>query len=138
PVHAELRTGYFVAIEIQVMINMLKIIDNPHQDIPIASVLRSPIVGLDEEQLAQISLSKDRVTYYEAVKTYVKNKQDETSELLERFLTQLIYFRTLAKEDALSALMWEIYQETGYFDFVGGIPGVKQPQANLRALYERA
>src|SRR5699024_2714002 len=54
PVHAELRTGYFVAIEIQVMINMLKVIDNPYQDIPLVSVLRSPIVGLDEEQLAQI------------------------------------------------------------------------------------
>lgn len=138
PVHAELRTGYFVAIEIQVMINMLKIIDNPHQDIPVASVLRSPIVGLDEEQLAQIRLSKDRVTYYEAVKSYVENNQDETSEELERFLTQLNYFRTLAKEGALSALIWEIYQETGYFDFVGGIPGGKQRQANLRALYDRA
>lgn len=138
PVHAELRTGYFVAIEIQVMMNMLKIIDNPHQDIPIASVLRSPIVGLDEEQLAQIRLSKDRVTYYEAVKTYVQQNQDETSELLERFLTQLHSFRTLAKEGALSALIWEIYQETGYFDFVGGIPGGKQRQANLRALYDRA
>ncbi|HLR73594.1 MAG TPA: helicase-exonuclease AddAB subunit AddA, partial [Pseudogracilibacillus sp.] len=138
PVHAELRTGYFVAIEIQVMMNMLKIIDNPHQDIPIASVLRSPIVGLDEEQLAQIRLSKDRVTYYEAVKTYVQHNQDETSELLERFLTQLHSFRTLAKEGALSALIWEIYQETGYFDFVGGIPGGKQRQANLRALYDRA
>src|SRR5699024_12812719 len=47
-------------------------------------------------------------------------------------------FRTLAKEGALSALIWEIYQETGYFDFVGGIPGGKQRQGNLRALYDRA
>src|SRR5699024_7286310 len=54
PVHAELRAGYFEAIEIQIMINMLKIIDNPYQDIPLASVLRSPIVGLDEEMLTNI------------------------------------------------------------------------------------
>src|SRR5699024_1842038 len=102
---AELRTGYFVAIEIQVMMNMLKIIDNPHQDILIASVLRSPIVGLDEEQLAQIRLSKDRVTYYESVKTYVQHNKDETSELFERFLTQLQSFRTLVKVGALYVLI---------------------------------
>ena len=137
PVHAELRTGYFVAIEIQVMINMLKVIDNPYQDIPLASVLRSPIVGLDEEQLAQIRLAKKRAPFYNALQEYVKN-DTELSRLLQLFLTQLEQFRSLAKEGALSELIWEIYRKTGYFDFVGGIPGGKQRQANLRALYDRA
>ncbi len=68
PVHAELRTGYFEAIEIKVMINMLKIIDNPYQDIPLVSVLRSPIVGLNEEQLAQIRLRKNLNLSTEALK----------------------------------------------------------------------
>src|SRR5699024_7637016 len=137
PVHADLRTGYFVAIEIQVMINMLKVIDNPYQDIPLASVLRSPIVGLDEEQLAQIRLAKKRAPFYNALQEYVKN-DTELSRLLQLFLTQLEQFRSLAKEGALSELIWEIYRKTGYFDFVGGIPGGKQRQANLRALYDRA
>src|SRR5690625_5247916 len=44
----------------------------------------------------------------------------------------------MAKSDSLSALIWEIFQETGYYDFVGGIPGGRQRQANLRALYDRA
>src|SRR5690625_703340 len=137
PVHAELRTGYFVAIEIQVMINMLKIIDNPYQDIPLASVLRSPIVGLDEEQLAQIRLAKKHESFYLALQEYVKNN-DETSIIVQTFLTQLEQFRVMAKEGALSELIWGIYHETGYYDFVGGIPGGKQRQANLRALYDRA
>lgn len=138
PVHAELRTGYFVAIEIQIMINMLKIIDNPYQDIPLASVLRSPIVGLDEEQLAQIRLAEQHAPYYVALRRYIKQTNNQTSTMIERFFMQLEQFRALAKEGALSALIWEIYRETGYYDFVGGIPGGKQRQANLRALYDRA
>src|SRR5690625_650369 len=119
------------------MINMLKVIDNPYQDIPLASVLRSPIVGLDEEQLAQIRLAKKRAPFYNALQEYVKN-DTETSRLLQAFLTQLEQFRSLAKEGALSELIGEIYRKTGYFDFVGGIPGGKQRQSNLRALYDRA
>lgn len=138
PVHADLRTGYFVAIEIQVMINMLKIIDNPYQDIPLASVLRSPIVGLDEEELAQIRLAQQQAPYYVALQTYVKQTNNHTSAVMDNFLTKLEQFRALAKEGALSTLIWEIYRETGYYDFVGGIPGGKQRQANLRALYDRA
>lgn len=135
PVYAELRTGYFVAIEMQVMINMLKIIDNPFQDIPLASVLRSPIVGLDEEALAQIRLANERATFYDALQAYVKQ---ENTPHVKKFLQQLQVFRALAKEGALSELIWSIYRETGYYDFVGGIPGGRQRQANLRALYDRA
>src|SRR5690625_2775976 len=137
PVYAELRTGYFVAIEIQVMINMLKIIDNPYQDIPLTSVLRSPIVGLNEEQLAQIRLEERHGSCFQAAKQYAKKNQD-ASEQVKTFLNQLEQFRVLAKEGALSELIWEIYRVTGYYDFVGGIPGGRQRQANLRALYDRA
>src|SRR5699024_969165 len=54
------------------------------------------------------------------------------------FLSQLRQFQTFAKEGALSELIWEILTVTGYYDFVGGIPGGRQRQANLRALYDRA
>src|SRR5699024_4209950 len=135
PVYAELRSGYLVAIEIQVMLNMLKIIDNPYQDIPLASVLRSPIVGLKEEALARIRLAKKGASFYEALQAYVQQQDDNQLSL---FLTQLEECRSLAREGALSELIWHIYRETGYYDFVGGIPGGRQRQANLRALYDRA
>ena len=137
PVYVEMKTGYFSAIEIQVMINMLKIIDNPYQDVPLASVLRSPIVGLNEEQLANIRLMNRHEAFYEAVKLYSES-DEEHSEIVQTFLIQLKEFRKIAKKGALSELIWKIYQETGYYDFVGGIPGGRQRQANLRALYDRA
>ncbi|MRG87033.1 helicase-exonuclease AddAB subunit AddA [Salinibacillus xinjiangensis] len=138
PVYAELSTGYFEAIEVKVMLSLLKVIDNPQQDIPLASVLRSPIVGLDEEGLAQVRLAAPRESYYEALKAYVKTGDDERIETCSDFLKQLKDWRIKSRQGALSELIWQIYRETGYYDFVGGIPGGKQRQANLRALYDRA
>src|SRR5699024_2118609 len=74
-------------------------------------------------------------SYYEALKEYVKTTENRT---LESFMEQLHGWRREAKQGSLSDLIWKIYQETGYYDFVGGIPGGRQRQANLRALYDRA
>src|SRR5699024_12133609 len=107
----------------------------PHQDISIDCVLRSPIDGLSEDELAQIRLTNSHVSYFSALKAYVEKEQVPK---LNHFLNQLISFKILAKEVALSELIWHIYTVTGYYDFVGGIPGGRQRQANLRALYDRA
>lgn len=138
PVYAELSTGYFEAIEVKMMISLLKVIDNPRQDIPLASVLRSPIVGLNEEELAQIRLADQRHTFYDALKQYRKQNSDETAEKVTNFMAQLKQFRLAARQGALSELIWGIYRETGFYDFAGGMPGGRQRQANLRALYDRA
>lgn len=138
PVYAELSTGYFEAIEIKILLSLLKVIDNPRQDIPLASVLRSPIVGLDEEELTQIRLANRQSGYYDALMAYIKTETNDTVTKIKQFLQQLKTFRLSAKQGALSELIWQIYRETGYFDFVGGMPGGRQRQANLRALYDRA
>ncbi|UOQ43481.1 helicase-exonuclease AddAB subunit AddA [Halobacillus salinarum] len=136
PVYAELSTGYFEAIEVKVMLNLLKIIDNPKQDIPLASVLRSPIVGLDEEELTQLRLTDKRASFYEAVTHYTGTEELENK--VRNFINLLNGFREKARQGALSELIWQIYRATGYYDFVGGMPGGRQRQANLRALYDRA
>lgn len=138
PVYAELSTGYFEAIEIKVMLSLLKIIDNPRQDIALASVLRSPIVGLDENELAAIRLAGKRLSFYDALKQFTKQSTGIAVNKANRFLEQLNRFRLAARQGALSELIWQIYSETGYYDFVGGMPGGRQRQANLRALYDRA
>lgn len=138
PVYAELSTGYFEAIEVKVMLSLLKVIDNPHQDIPLASVLRSPIVGLDEEELTRIRLADRHRSYYDALKSFKDEDSSTTATKVEMFLNQLQTFRFAARQGALSELIWHIYRETGYYDFVGGMPGGRQRQANLRALYDRA
>ena len=138
PVYAELDTGYLEAIEIQVMLNVLKIIDNAKQDIPFASVLKSPIVGLNEEELTQIRLTNQKVSFYEATKQYTLEHNDDLKQKLQRFLDQFANWRIQNRTLDLSALIWYIFRDTGYYDFVSGMPGGRQRQANLRALYDRA
>ncbi|WP_070119879.1 helicase-exonuclease AddAB subunit AddA [Bacillus marinisedimentorum] len=140
PVYAELSTGYFEAAEVSVMLSLLKVIDNPLQDIPLASVLRSPIVDLSENELASIRLENKKDTYFEAVLSYISGTGGDRvlKEKLDRFYKSLEEWRTKARQGALSTLIWDLFGETGYYDFVGGMPGGKQRQANLRALYDRA
>ncbi|WP_010529897.1 helicase-exonuclease AddAB subunit AddA [Lentibacillus jeotgali] len=138
PVYAELSTGYFEAIEVKIMLNLLKVIDNPRQDIPLASVLKSPIVGLNEEELGQVRLADKRGAYYDALRAFHKQNTGDTAVKVANFMEKLKKYRVASRQGALSELIWQIYRETGYYDFVGGMPGGRQRQANLRALYDRA
>ncbi|WP_047152893.1 helicase-exonuclease AddAB subunit AddA [Aneurinibacillus tyrosinisolvens] len=141
PAYAEVSTGYFSATEIQVMTSLLHVIDNPLQDIPLASVLRSPIVQLSAEEMAQIRLTQKEGSFYEALAAYMGAAENAGTELqakLSAFVSNLTNWRTEARQGALSSLIWQLYRETGYYDFTGGLPGGKQRQANLRALYDRA
>lgn len=143
PVYADLSSGYFEATEVSIMMSLLKVIDNPYQDIPLTAVLRSPIVGLHADELAYIRLKEKKGTFYDAVKVFLQDgvespSYSKTYEKLTEFYLMLQKWRKYARLGSLSELIWRIYQKTGYYDFVGGMPGGKQRQANLRALYDRA
>jgi len=141
PVYANLSTGYFEATEVAIMLSLLKVIDNPYQDIPIASVLRSPIVGLNANELAIIRLYQKKGSYYEALKAFLQESSKEHEyvyEKVEPFMKKLKIWRDLARKGPVSDLIWQLYRDTRFLDFVGGLPGGKQRQANLRALYDRA
>jgi ATP-dependent helicase/nuclease subunit A len=130
--------NYFQSTELRVMISLLQIIDNPYQDIPLAAVLRSPIVGLQEEELAQIRLVLPQKEYYQAVKKYIEDNEDSVAEKLELFFSQLNDWREYARREALADLLVKIYNETAYLDYVLGMPAGQQRHANLLALIERA
>ncbi|MDP5273081.1 helicase-exonuclease AddAB subunit AddA [Chengkuizengella axinellae] len=141
PCYADLDSGYFEAGEVEVMLSVLKIIDNPYQDIALAAVLRSPIVQLSADEMASIRLADPKNSYYEAVLAY--KEQDETAQdglrdKLDQFIVQLENWRKKAGQGSLSDLIWQIYRETLFYDMVGGMPGGLQKQANLRLLYDRA
>lgn len=143
PVYADLSSGYFQATEISVMLSLLNVIDNPYQDIPLASVLRSPIVGLNENELALIRIHEKKGTFYEAMASFLNKAADnEEEEMLQQklrlFSEQLKQWRTMARQRSLADVIWQLYRDTHFYDFVGGLPGGKQRQANLRALYDRA
>jgi ATP-dependent helicase/nuclease subunit A len=141
PIYANLSSGYFEATEVAIMMSLLRVIDNPFQDIPLASVLRSPIVGLNEEELAQIRLH-NKGTFWESVQKFCRSGQTEKTELLyekvRQFYDNLEQWRSMARQGSLSELIWQLYRDTQFYDFAGGLPGGKQRQANLRALYDRA
>ncbi|WP_246120410.1 helicase-exonuclease AddAB subunit AddA [Cohnella terricola] len=143
PAYADLATGYFAATEVDIMLSLLSIIDNPQQDIPLAGVLRSPIGGLTAEQLARIRLARRGGTFWEAVNAAAENPDDSEDadglrEMLGGLLRKLEEWRDFARREPLGDLLWMLYRETGYYDFVGGLPGGGQRQANLRALVDRA
>ena len=138
PVYAELGSGYFDAIEIKIMLSLLQTIDNPYQDIPLASVLRSPLVALDTEELSTIAINNKNKCFFEAVKITANQDETKLSQKLNEFLSNLDRWRTEARQGDLASLIWDLFIETGYYDYVGAMPGGIQRQANLRVLFDRA
>jgi ATP-dependent helicase/nuclease subunit A len=140
PAYAELSSGYFDAIEVETMLSLLRVIDNPYQDIPLAAALRSPLFSLNAEELARIRIQSAKSTYYDAVLHAAGDLylEEDSRRKLSLFLNSLDRWREEARHGSLANLLWEIYRETGYYDFVGGLPGGTQRQANLRALHDRA
>ncbi|GLX69173.1 helicase-exonuclease AddAB subunit AddA [Paenibacillus glycanilyticus] len=140
PAYAELSSGYFDATEVEAVLSLLRVIDNPYQDIPLAGTLRSPIFGLNAEELALIRIGAMHDTYYDAVLQAAGDLllPDELRRKLSLFLDRLDRWRNDARQGSLADLIWSIYRETGYYDFAGGLPGGVQRQANLRALHDRA
>lgn len=148
--------SYFQATEVRVMMALLRLVDNPQQDIPLVAVLRSPLVGLTTDELAFIRLQNRSANYYTALRTFKVNYEDPSRHLVQptllkgdgtvqllydkvrRFLDQLAEFRQTAQQQSLVDLIWQIYKQTGYLDYVGAMPGGAQRQANLHALYQRA
>jgi len=144
PVLVNDAQNYFKTTEVQIMMALLSIIDNPYQDIPLVAILRSPIVGLDENQLAYLRITDKTGDYFQAVLRFHDTYQSDNSygdviyPKIKRFLEQLQLFKNVAKQNQLVTLIWRIYQETGFLDYVAAMPAGKQRQANLHALYERA
>jgi len=140
PVMVTDAKNYFQTTELQIMMAMLNIVDNPYQDIPLVAVLRSPIVGMNEEELAEIRLADKRNTYYTAVQAYLvsEDSDEHLQNKLKSFLLQLENYRDFSNKNSIARLIWKIYQETGLLEYVSGMPGGKQRAANLHALYQRA
>src|SRR5699024_9179400 len=123
--------------------SLLKIIDNPRQDIPLVAVLRSPLVGMNEIDFAHIRLQKKNVDYYEAVMAFTEAEfKDPNNRARKRkltvFLEQLNTWREFARRHSVVDLLRLLYQDTGYLHYVGGMSGGRQRKANLEALYHRA
>ncbi len=140
PLYAETNGGYFEALEVMIMLDTLRVIDNPYQDIPLAAVLRAPFFGLQENELAAIRLAEPKGTFYDALKSFIRsgNMEQATRDKLRRFTNQLEHWRNLARRGSLSELVWQVYLDTNYYEMAGAMSNGKQRQANLRTLHDRS
>lgn len=141
PLYADSQTGYFDALEIKMLVELLKIIDNPLQDLPLLTVLRSPVVGLEVEEIAKLKiLTVGTHFYYYKCKRVVEDSNIEFSSKLrlEEFLMQLEDWRDKARYLPLDELIWDVMQTSGYFNYVIAMPGGVARQANLKLLVDRA
>lgn len=144
PARAAAGTGYFSALEVQTALNLLKILDNPRQDIPMAAVLSSPIAGLTGEELAALRVQFPEEPFYEAALHDWEQDSDnteismETRRKLQKFLQLLQKYRKKISYTPIHQLLYEILEETGYQAYVYALPGGEVKKANLEMLVERA
>ena len=138
PFYFDGGAGYFETIEIQIILNLLKIIDNIRQDIPLLSVMRSPIGSFSTEDLVKIRIASPKFNFVDAVYEY-KNKWDnELAKKLNSFIEKVESWKKRSRYTHLNDFIWEVLMETNYYYFVGLLPKGNLRQANLRLLTDKA
>ena len=168
PAHTVSSTGYFSTVEVQTVLSILRLLDNPRQDIPMAAVLRSPMAGLTDEELAVLRLEDGSVPFHEAVlelaeglyeedgKKEISNPEadqkqgknaDEKPEnhiestahqKLLEFYKKYRQLRQLVPDTPIHELIEIILCETGYGHYVAAMPAGNRRTANLNMLLEKA
>ncbi|MCY2951963.1 MAG: hypothetical protein NTU53_08300, partial [Planctomycetota bacterium] len=146
PVYNTGGSGYFDSMEIRDVLCLLRLLDNQQQDIPLASVLRSPLANLPtpDDALAQIRLAYPQLAtnnplpFHTAVTRYAAEKDDALAAALRDFLANLSHWRHLANQRPIADLIWTLYEDTGLLTFCNGLANGQQRCANLFYLYERS
>lgn len=135
-------SGYFERNEVKTILALLKVLCNPLCDIPLISVMRSPIASFTDDELATIRCFK-KGNFYSAVKEAANTDagDEETLALSQKcagFCRNLTRWREYARYLSSDKLLWQLYEETDFYAFCGALPEGQEAQANLRLLFERA
>lgn len=138
PVFSDSSQEYLDSIEIQTIMSLLKIIDNPIQDIPLVTVLRSPIGKFTDNELIQIRLNDKKDNFYTCMQKTMISSDQKLKNKIQSFLNNLDNWRKEQEYLALDELIWKIYSDTGYYNYVSLMPNGILRQANLKMLFETA
>lgn len=138
PAHVESNTGYFSSYEIQVILSMLRILDNPLQDIPMAAVLASPIVGMDDEELAQIRSAFKGVSFAQAALSAMAGEDGYEDEKLKAFALVFERLRGAVADTPIHELLYMMLDETGFYRYASAMPAGKRRRQNIDMLIEMA
>lgn len=131
PVYSDSSSQYLQSVEIETIMSLLRIINNPMQDIPLVTVMRSPIGNFTDNELIEIRMEDRNSSFYEALL-----KSD--LEKAHRFLSLLKELREDEEYMTLDEWIWNIYTKTGYMNYVNLMPNGALRVSNLRMLFERA
>lgn len=143
------QSNYLQSLEVQVMLDTLRVIHNPLQDFALVALMKSPMFRFDEDELARLALQKseDKVqeNFYEKLvnaqaKTGLQKNliKAELQKKLNFFMETVQAWRLYSKTHSLYDLIWKIYSDRFYYDYVGALPNGQARQANLYALALRA
>ena len=143
------QNNYLQSLEVQVMLDTLRVIHNPLQDYALVALMKSPMFDFDEDELARLSLQKVEDKVQENLYEKLVNAQKQVAsqkelihtalaEKLNQFMDILDSWRLYAKTHSLYDLIWKIYNDRFYYDYVGALPNGPARQANLYALALRA
>ena len=138
PVYSDMSSEYIDTMEIQTILSLLKIIDNPMQDIPLVTVMRSSIGKFTDNELVEIRLVDQYSDFYNALLKSKLSVSTELREKIERFLNSLDIWREEQEYLSLDELIWKIYEDTGFLNYMGVLPNGMLRQENLKMLFERA
>ena len=135
PAYAEEKSGYFSAMEVQFVLSLLQIIDNPEQDLPMAIVLQSPLIGMDANDLGRLRLSVGDNSLWSGLRSFVESSQNAG---WIRFVDSMDAWRTMSRRQGITDLRWHIYDTLHVVEYVSAMPNGLVRRGNVLALYERA
>ncbi len=138
PVFSDTSSEYLESTEIQTIMSVLKIINNPLQDIPLITVLRSSIASFTDNDLVQIRLADRSESFYNAMLKARMVVEEKLKEKINIFITMLEKWKDIETYKTLDELIWQIYMDSNYYNYVGLLNNGKLRQANLKMLFEKA
>lgn len=140
------RVDFLKSMEVLVMLDVLRAIDNPLYDLSLVAMMRSPLFKFDEDELTRISLQASKEErFWIKIKLSIDKTglepdliSDQLQKKLVVFTKTFTHWRKRVNQISIHELLWKIYIETYYFDYVGALPNGEMRQANLQALSMRA
>lgn len=143
PVYAKKTTGFFENIEIQIIVSLLQVIDNPIQDIHYVTVLKSPMYWLDEDELVILKNVSRADSMHDCVNIFLQNQENKYTyenmyTILEKLSDDLTYFREQQHNMTISEFVWDIFNRTNYLSYIYAMENSELKVANINMFIERA
>lgn len=138
PVYSDKGTPYFDTEEIRFLMSLLKVIDNPDDDISLVAVLKNPVFGFDENALLKIRLSTSDKPFYDCIKAYKTNNADPLSQKINTFLHTIDDYYIKSKYMDTDEFLNYIINDLNYYTFLSLYPDSKLKKTNVRFLLRRA